>query len=450
MIIGGGVNTANLLDVLHHHSFFQVKAVIDDDSNAPGITKANAKQIRTDKQWEDYLNSDIDIVFEMSGDDKLLSALSQAISAPMILLNSSVVNLFSKLLEENKSSTEQLEMELFKQTKNLNHAEKLIHELGHHYTFSDIYGQSEEIELSREFGKLAAENNMPILLRGEMGTGKELFAHAIHNWSSRSTYPFIHLNCRIVEPSLLEQQLFGEAIDNDQDFKRNKSMFTAADKGTLYLDEVAYLPVAIQKKLVTYIQEGTIYIEGSDEPLTPKVKLIMSTSDNLEKAMSEESFSEDLYYLLNRISIQLPPLRLIKEDILTIVYRILVKLNEEFGLAIQEVSSEASQWLSDYKWPGNIRELESVLNRALIYIDNKAECLSLADLEKSISISSDVPKVKVSIEENKTLADTLDDYERKVLEATVHENGDNKAVIAERLGISLRSLYYKLEKFGLL
>ena len=165
--------------------------------------------------------------------------------------------------------------------------------------------------------------------------------------------------------------------------------------------------------------------------------------------MHEGTFNEELYYVLNRISIQIPPLRSRREDIPSIVEHLLVKLNQEFGMNVEEITTEAQNWLQQYDWPGNVRELENVLSRAMIYMEPGEATLELEDVTKSLS-SPDSKDEDSSLPEKSTLASIMDDYEKTILETALRENDGNKSLTANRLGISLRSLYYKLEKFNLI
>ncbi|MBO1911686.1 sigma 54-interacting transcriptional regulator, partial [Microvirga sp. 3-52] len=177
-------------------------------------------------------------------------------------------------------------------------------------------------------------------------------------------------------------------------------------------------------------------------------RIITATTKNLEKAMHNGSFLEDLYYLLNRISIQIPSLRSRKEDIPVIVENILIKLNQEFGMNVKGITNEAQNFLKRFDWPGNVRELENVLSRAMIYSNQGKTMLELEDVTKSLFTENHAEKESV-LPEKSTLASIMDDYEKTILETALRENDGNKSVTANRLGISLRSLYYKLEKFNL-
>lgn len=327
----------------------------------------------------------------------------------------------------------------------LDKARAIIRKLEATYTFDDIYGKSTNIKLSVEQAKLATQNDFSVLLRGETGTGKELFATAIHSEGNRKFNKFIRVNCSAIDPVVLEAELFGECDAHNQ---LTAGLFIEAEKGTLFLDEIADLPLSIQEKLLHYLQTGTIYPLGSEEPIRASVRLITATAQNLEKAIHESAFMEELYYVLNRISIQIPPLRTRKEDIPSIVAHLLVKLNVEFGMNVAKITGEAQDLLKQYDWPGNIRELENVLNRAMIYMNQSEVVLGVTDIKKSL-FSTNRNQESPILSEKSTLASMMDDHERAILEKALLESAGNKSITASRLGISLRSLYYKLEKFNL-
>ncbi|MER2090460.1 sigma 54-interacting transcriptional regulator [Sporosarcina sp. JAI121] len=334
--------------------------------------------------------------------------------------------------------------------KELDQARTIIRKLESTYTFDDIFGSSSDIEISIEQAKLAAKSDVPVLLRGEIGTGKELFAHAIHSGSERRSNKFIRMNCAAMDPTVLEIELFGQVSGASQSgFEKDvKGLFKDSEQGTLFLDEVADLPLAAQEGLLNYLKNGAIFNVGGTQPIHLSVRVITSTSKNLEKAMHEGFFNEELYYMLNRISIQVAPLRSRKKDIPLIVGHLLVKLNQEFGMNIETITEAALERLMQYDWPGNLRELENVLSRAMIYMGSGEAVINLEDVVNALSSRGNKEEEQI-LSETSTLASIMDQYEKSILETALRENDGNKSLTANRLGISLRSLYYKLEKFSL-
>lgn len=334
--------------------------------------------------------------------------------------------------------------------KELDRARTIIRKLESTYTFEDIYGESIDISISIEQAKLAAKSDVPVILRGEIGTGKELFAHAIHSGSERRFNKFIRVNCAAMDPVSLELEIFGQE-SGTSDFGYAESthgLFKESEQGTLFLDEVADLPLTAQERLLNYLKNGTVFKYGGTTPIRLSVRIIAATSKNLEKAMHEGKFNEELYYILNRISIQIAPLRSRKNDIPYIIGHLLVKLNQEFGMNIEKISVDAQERLLRYDWPGNVRELENVLSRAMIYMESGEAVIVLEDVVKSLSSRGHKEQEEI-LSETSTLASIMDEYEKSILETALRENDGNKSLTANRLGISLRSLYYKLEKFSL-
>ncbi|MDW0112108.1 sigma 54-interacting transcriptional regulator [Sporosarcina saromensis] len=332
--------------------------------------------------------------------------------------------------------------------KELDWARQIIRKLEATYSFSDIRGTSMNISIAIDQAEIAAKTVIPVMLRGEPGTGKELFANAIHSGSERKAHKFIRLNCSAIDPSIMERELFGEAQHESLKNRRIGLLEEAAD-GTLFLDEVTDLPISTQTKLLDYLQETSIPLSPDELTGTKKARIIVATSKNLEKAINDETFNMELYYFLNRLSIQIPPLRTRKSDIPAIAKHLLVKLNQEFGMNVETLTEEALDSLQQYDWPGNVRELENVLSRAMIYMKPGTTKIHDTDIKRSLSTNGEKTGEPV-LPEKSTLASIMDEYERSVLEKALEEHDGNKSLTANRLGISLRSLYYKLEKYKLI
>lgn len=326
--------------------------------------------------------------------------------------------------------------------KELDHARTLIRTLGATYSFEDIVGTSNEINFTIEQAKLAASALVTVLLRGEVGAGKDLFALAIHSESNRSGYPFLRVNCSSVEEHLLETELFG----SEKDGFIQPGVFEQATNGTIFLDEVGELTKKTQAKLLRVLRENAI-IRGEGTTSVPiDVRIIASSSLNLEKAMLEGTFREDFYYQLNRMPIHIPSLRNRKEDIPAIAEHLLVKLNQEFGRNIEGFSEEAMKSILLYDWPGNVRELENVISRSMIFLQPNDRIVEEYHLPKSMLVLPSEDKGEASLG---TLAEQMDEMEKTVLAHALKVCGGNKSRTAKQLNISLRTLYYKLEKYHL-
>ncbi|QHJ71441.1 sigma-54 interaction domain-containing protein [Planococcus halotolerans] len=334
--------------------------------------------------------------------------------------------------------------------KELDRARSIIRTLESKYTFDDIIGLSPEMQLSLQQAKLAAQTPVTVLLRGESGTGKELFAHAIHSASDRKYNKFVRVNCAALSEELLESELFGyeEGAMPGVKSGEKKGLFEEANNGSIFIDEIGELSPAIQSKLLRVLQEHETLRIGGSKPVPVNVRVIASTNANMEKALLDGTFREDLYYRLNRMPILIPPLRSRKQDIPRIVDRLLMKLNQEYGRNVESVTDKALQLLRLYDWPGNVRELENVISRAMIFMNINEKVLTEKNIPLNM-IKAAEAKNEVAIESGSPLQEQLDTVERGILQRAIEENNGNKSKTAKSLDISLRTLYYKLEKFGL-
>lgn len=331
----------------------------------------------------------------------------------------------------------------------LNRARQIIRTLEAKYSFEDIIGTSEEMTIAIEQARLGAKTPATVLLRGESGTGKELFAHAIHNASDRKYNKFIRVNCAALSESLLESELFGYEEGAFSGAKRGgkRGLFEEADKGSIFLDEIGELTANTQAKLLRVLQEHEITRVGGTKPISIDVRIIAATNVNLEKGIADGTFREDLYYRLNRMPIHIPSLRRRKEDIPLLCSRLIQKINQEYGRNVEGVTEQAVDKLMAYNWPGNVRELDNILGRAIIfmnYSETKIEERHIPDL----GANNPSPNIEVSEEaENKPLTQMVEQYEARVIRQTLQKLNGNKTKTAKMLGLSVRNLYYKLEKY---
>lgn len=343
-------------------------------------------------------------------------------------------------------------------TKELEHAKSLIRRMTAKYTFDDIIGKSELISAAIDQAKHAATTPVTVLLRGESGTGKELFAHAIHNASPRRGGPFVRVNSAAIAESLLESELFGyeEGAFTGAVRGGKKGYFEEAVGGTIFLDEIGEIPLAVQAKLLRVLQEKELIRVGGTNPISVNVRVIAATNANLELRVKEGSFREDLYYRINVVPIFIPPLRGRREDIPLLTSHFRQKLGQEFGRKVAQIASGVIDILTDYEWPGNVRELENVIGRTIINMNYNDEVI-LPEYVPHLNNGSRQKTNQENIQEyikselisEGTLGEILDTVEKKVLEKTLHRVKGNKTIAARHLGIATRSLYYKLEKHGL-
>ncbi|MGM7635483.1 sigma 54-interacting transcriptional regulator [Bacillus sp. Hm123] len=339
-------------------------------------------------------------------------------------------------------------------TKQLNRARQIIRTLEAKYTFEDIVGRSEEMTIAIEQAKIGASTPATVLLRGESGTGKELFAHAIHNASDRRYNKFIRVNCAALSESLLESELFGYEEGAFSGARRGgkRGLFEEANNGSIFLDEIGELSANTQAKLLRVLQEQEIVRVGGTKSIPINVRIISATNVHLEKAMIDGSFREDLYYRLNRMPIHIPPLRNRKADIPLLCDRLIIKLNQDYGRNVKGLTPAALQKLTNYHWPGNVRELENILGRAMIfstYTETFIDTDALHVIEGQQKRAVHEQKEPNKHESFDTLQEMMDNYEKIVIQEVLEKNNGNKTATAKKLDISIRSLYYKLEKYNL-
>lgn len=348
-------------------------------------------------------------------------------------------------------------------TGELNRAKQRVRHLESKYTFEDIVGKSRGMIIAKEQAKKAAQTPATVLLQGESGTGKELFAHAIHHVSKRKNQQFIRVNCSALVDTLLESELFGyeEGAFTGAKKTGKKGLFEEADKGSIFLDEIGVMSLNLQAKLLRVLQEKEIVRVGGTGPINVDVRVISATNIDLRSAVKEGRFRDDLYYRLYVIPIFIPPLRERKEDMYLLVNSLRRKLNQDFGRNIKGISPEALNILSNYSWPGNVRELENVIERAVInmklseeiilpkHIPPLTELNKLETIEEKPIISSESDNlINYNLDKN-NLKKIKDDTERIVLINALKSTNGDSSMAANKLGISLRSFYYKIKKYNI-
>ncbi|MED1918750.1 sigma 54-interacting transcriptional regulator [Bacillus thuringiensis] len=339
-------------------------------------------------------------------------------------------------------------------SEELEKARRIIRNLEAKYSFADIIGYSESMQQAIEQAKKAASTPATVLLRGESGTGKELFAHAIHNASERKYNQFIRVNCAAISESLLESELFGYEEGAFTGARRGgkRGLFEEASGGTIFLDEIGELSMSMQVMLLRVLQEREVVRVGGTKPINIDVRVIAATHVNLEAAIGAGRFREDLYYRLHVVPIHIPPLRQRLEDIKPITMHLLRKANVEYGRNVEELHEETLQMLLSYHWPGNVRELENVLGRAMIHMRINERIIMpehLPPLERRI-VSTKKEKTQHEGSTGTTLKEAVEKAERQHILRELAAAKGNRTLAAKRLGIAIRSLYYKMEKLGIM
>lgn len=345
--------------------------------------------------------------------------------------------------------------EISKLSGELKNAKDIIRSLEAKYTFEDIIGKDPLLAAAIDKAKKAAEIPITVLIRGESGTGKEIFAHSIHNASERKYRKFIRVNCSAIPETLLESELFGYEEGAFTGAKKGgrKGIFEEADGGTIFLDEIGEIPPGTQAKLLRVLQEREFVRVGGTKSISVDVRVIAATNVDLEAAIDSGKFRADLYYRLNVLPIKIPPLRMRKGDIYDLSIFFIRKLNQQYGRNIKDISHQAIQHLKEYSWPGNVRELENVIGRAIINMkigDTVILDTHLPQFERLLK-KTELPAAfsDIDLDASLTLEDIVEQAERRYITQVVKSCGNNKTKAARLLDISLRSLYYKLEKYGL-
>ena len=323
---------------------------------------------------------------------------------------------------------------------------RLRKELETKYGFGNIIGRSAAIVKVFELINRVSELKVNVLITGESGTGKELVARAIHYSGARRDGPFVPVNCGAIPESLMESELFGYRRGAFTGAQRDKKgLFEEADKGTIFLDEIADLPLHLQVKLLRVIEDKTIRPLGSTESVPIDVRVIAATNKKLEEEVAKGRFREDLFYRLNVIKIVLPPLRERKEDVSPLAIHFIDKYSREMGKDIRGLSPKALEILEIYHYPGNVRELENIIARSVaLETSNVIRHETLPQLSETDSID-----LESSLASNAGLDTLLGNIEKKMIEKALKRTGGNKTEAAKFLGITLRSLRYRLAKHGL-
>lgn len=303
--------------------------------------------------------------------------------------------------------------------------------------FPGIVGRSKLWKSALDLVRRVVDTDVAILITGESGTGKEIIAHAIHNQGRRRDKPFMALNCSAIPEQLLESELFGHKKGAFTGANADrKGLMEYAEGGTLLLDEIGDLPLLMQAKLLRVLQDKEIRPLGGSESKLVDVRIIAATNKDLKEEIKKGTFREDLYFRLNIVEIHLPPLRERTEDIPVLISHFMKKACETHGRSAKKFSASAMSILLKHPWYGNVRELQNVVERAVVL--SRGEELEESDLRLD----------KYSEQELVETGLTLEEFERKLVEKTLSETGGNRTRTAEKLGVSLRWLQYRLKEWG--
>ena len=338
------------------------------------------------------------------------------------------------------------------------------------YSLDDIQTNDPRmLELKSKIRKYA-KSDLPVLIYGETGTGKELTAHSLHNLSGRADKPFVVQNCSSIPGNLIESILFGTSKGAFTGAIENTGLLEIADGGTIFLDEINSMPMDLQPKILRVIQDGTFRRVGGKDVRHVDVRIISSTNEPLAQAIQRNEFRKDLYYRLSVLTVEIPPLRERKGDIPLLVDYFVLKYDSEFKKNVHRVSSKVYEALSHYNMPGNVRELENIIASALVTIDDDKEVLRLSDVEDRLNPAGLFGSDIASMSENEsddmivemssvddyyaigegTLKECVAEFEKKLIKnALIRENG-NVSKAAQQLGVPRQTLARKVKDYGLL
>ena len=349
----------------------------------------------------------------------------------------------NQLVRQVKKYTEKIEQ--------LEHAVKSIYQSI--YSFEDIIGESEKLKRCKNISQKMALSDMNIMIRGESGTGKELFAHAIHNYSQRASNPFVAVNCAAIPKTLFLSELFGyePGAFTGASKKGKAGLFEIANGGTLFLDEIGDLDLGLQSELLRVLETNEYFKIGATTPTIIDVRIIAATNKNLEYLIENKKFRDDLYFRLNVVPINIPPLRERKEDIPLLIKKYLSKTNLKTGRNVI-ISSEAMKCLQNYDWPGNVRQLKHALDFAyFVSSDNMIDIKDLPiELQRRINkkISSLKKRQGFTLNLNTTVEIAKKNRILELMEL-YGESLNGKKQVAAQLGIALSTLYNKINKYGI-
>jgi PAS domain S-box-containing protein len=328
--------------------------------------------------------------------------------------------------------------------RDLSLIEELKKELSQKYTLGDIISKNHLIHNIFNILPNIAESDSTVLIRGASGTGKELFAKAFHNLSRRKDKPFIKVNCGALPDTLLESELFGYVKGAFTDAKKDKpGRFALANGGTIFLDEVGDMSPSLQVKLLRVLQEKEYEPLGSTSPRKTDVRIVAATNKDLSKLVNEGKFREDLFYRLNVVKVDLPSLSQRREDIPLLIDAFIEKFNVKMGKQVTAVSERALRLLLKYDYPGNIRELENIIEHAFVICEGNR--IDVDCLPKDLTMKQEETDSLVSVKEDHP----FEKAGAEIVKRTLEKNRGNRVKAAQELGVSRATLWRKIKRYGL-
>ncbi len=372
-----------------------------------------------------------------------------------VLINSNPVVLNDKIIgavaaETDITSQIRLHQEIIHLSNEVHHLQNKVADLSpSENPFNKIIGSSPEMEHCIDLVKKISSTNVTVLITGESGVGKELFAKAIHDNSKERQGPFIAINCGAIPSALFESELFGyeSGAFSGANPKGSKGKFELAAGGTLFLDEIGEMPLDMQVKLLRVIQEKSFYRVGGSKTFSATCRIITATNRNLEEMITDGKFREDLYYRLNILNLEIPPLRKRKEDVYDLVKAFIQEFSISYKKPVQHFPHDVFQALLNYDWPGNVRELRNTVERLIIFSTDGQ--LKIEHLPNPIKERYGNEQPYKQGDSSTPFQDRLDEYEKNLLLHELKQANGNKNSLAKDLGISRATLYYKMKRLGI-
>ncbi|MEW5800529.1 MAG: sigma-54 dependent transcriptional regulator [bacterium] len=365
------------------------------------------------------------------------------------------VGAFDYLIKSSDMEELRLVVKKALETKRLRREVRVLRaEIDRQYEAMALVGNSPRIqEVCHLIKKISQIDQCTVLVVGESGTGKELVARTIHRQSSRAGHPFIDISCSALPNSLMESELFGFERGAFTDAKSKKlGLVELADGGTLFLDEIGTLDFAMQAKLLRFLEQRTFRRIGGVKDVSVNISVIAATNDELEKMVETGKFRHDLFYRLNVFLIRVPPLRHRKEDIPLLIYHFINKFNQDFHKNVQGIHPDAQKVIMEYDYPGNVRELKNIIERAMIMEEGSTITMDSLDFFKTLKV--DIQPLQLASGDGKTTDETraklkLEELEMRYILEVLKESGGNKAQAALVLGIARSTLFKKIKEYQL-
>ena len=328
--------------------------------------------------------------------------------------------------------------------RDLTQIEELKKEINKSYTYEDIVSKNQIIHKIFDILPIISQSDSTVLIQGPSGSGKELFARAIHSLSNRKKLPFVAVNCSALPDTLLESELFGYIKGAFTDAKKDKpGRFALAKGGSIFLDEVESLPLSTQVKLLRVLQEKEFEPLGTTSPVKADVRVIAATKEDLINLIKKEKFRDDLFYRLNVVKIELPPLVKRRDDIPLLISHFIDKFNKRMGKAIEDVSKDVMNILMEYDYSGNVRELENIIEHASVMCQSNR--IRTSHLPPELT-----PKRQKMIIDEKESHPPLQEFEKQLIKETLEKHNRKKTLAAKDLGLHRSTLWRKMRKYGLI